>query len=92
MKKVLLIAATSLILAACAGTQFNWDSARQIKVGMAEADVVKLMGKPNRINSTDAGLQYIWVFANGFTGSVRTVSTVFNDGKVSAAPVIPDSF
>ena len=34
----------------------------------------------------------MWSFANGLTGSVRTVSVVMKDGVVVSAPVVPDSF
>ena len=44
MKKLFLTALFSVLLVGCAGTNFNWDNARQIKQGMNEKEAVALMG------------------------------------------------
>ena len=82
----------SLFLMACAGSNFKWDTARQIKQGMAETELFNLMGKPSATRSSADGVIYVWTSVNGLTGSVKTVSVIVKDGKVVSAPVIPDNF
>lgn len=91
MKKILVVALIGL-LTACAGNNFNWDSARQIKEGMSEAEMLTLMGNPNAVKSDANGLIYVWTHVNGLTGSVKTVSAVVKDGKVTSAPVVPAGY
>ena len=92
MKKVFALVISAILLAGCAGTNFSWDNARQIKQGMNEQEVLTLLGKPNLTKSSPEGLVYVWSFANGLTGSVRTVSVVMKDGVVVSAPVIPAGY
>lgn len=89
-----LIAACLLAgaLAGCAGTNFKYDNARQVKVGMTEAEVTQLMGRPYSVISTPNGQTWVWSHANGFTGSSRAVSFKFADGRVTEVPSIPESF
>lgn len=43
-----LVAASMLaLLAGCAGTDFTYDNARKVRVGMTEAEVARLMGPPS---------------------------------------------
>jgi hypothetical protein len=87
--KVFFIA---LLLSACAGTPFNFDTARQIKVDTPEADLVASMGRPYTVLSKPNGeYVYIYSFASGF-GGAKSVSYVLRDGKVTQTPVIPASF
>ena len=90
--KNLILATVVTVLAGCACTNFSWDNARQVKQGMNEQQVLTLLGKPNLTKSSPEGLVYVWSFANGLTGSVRTVSVVMKDGVVVSAPVVPDNF
>lgn len=90
-KRRLLIAAMALVLSACAGTAFNWNSARQIKSGMNEQQVAAIMGQPYLVKSGPEGLVWVWSYADAFTGA-KSVSVVFRDGKVVEAPPIPTSF
>ncbi len=83
--------ATTLILSACAGTHFDWASARQIKTGMTEQDVTAIMGPPYLVKSQNGGITWAWSYADAFTGS-KAVSVVFVDGKVVEPPPIPTSF
>nr|DAS44423.1 MAG TPA: SmpA / OmlA family [Bacteriophage sp.] len=92
MKNLILAAVVAAGLAGCAGTNFNWNNARQIKEGMSEQQVLTLLGKPNMTTSTPNGLIYVWSFANGFTGTARSVSVIMKDGVVVSAPSIPDSY
>lgn len=79
-------------LTACAGNNFSWNSARQIKQGMPESEMLEIMGKPNAVRSNPDGLVYVWTHANGITGSVRTVSAIVKDGLVISAPSIPNAY
>jgi hypothetical protein len=91
MRKIIWMLA--LVLAAgCAGTAFKWDDARKITEGMTTAEVERLVGPPNTIKSADGLLIYVWVYVNGLNGTTRTLRVDFKDGKVVAAPPIPDSF
>ena len=92
MKNLILATVVAAGLVGCAGTNFNWDNARQVKEGMSEQQVLSLLGKPNMTTSTPNGLIYVWSFANGFTGSARSVSVIMKDGVVVSAPSIPDSY
>ena len=92
MKKLFLTAFVSVLLAGCAGTNFNWDNARQIKQGMSEKEAVSLMGTPSAVRSSPEGLIYVWTHVNGMTGSIKTVSMVVKDGVVVSAPVVPDGY
>lgn len=81
----------TLCLTACAGTAFNWDSARQIKAGMTEQDVTAIMGSPYLVKSESGKLTWVWSYADAFAGA-KSVSVVFVDGKVAEPPPIPASF
>lgn len=91
MKKYLMLVSV-LFLCACAGTNFKWDNARQIRQGMTEQEVVSLLGTPTMTTSRSDGLVYVWSHANGMTGSVKSVSVVFKDGKVVSVPNIPENY
>lgn len=80
-----------LMLSACAGTAFKWDSARQITAGMNEQEVTALMGDPYLVKSQNGGVTWVWSYADAFAGT-KAVSVVFVDGKVSEPPPIPTSF
>lgn len=79
------------ILAGCAGSPFSFTDARQVKVGMSEAELQKVMGRPYSVVSRDGHQMWIYSFATGM-GNFRTVSFQTKDGKVSEVPVIPSSF
>lgn len=89
--KYLAIIFLTIYLAACAGTPFEWDQARQIKAGMTIKEVTKLIGTPTNVKSQDDGLRYVWTYVNSFSG-IRTLVVDFKDGKVIKAPPIPDEF
>lgn len=81
----------ALALSSCAGTNFTWDNARQIKSGMSEQEVTAIMGSPYLVKSESGKLTWVWSYADTFSG-VKMVSVVFNDGKVVEPPPIPSSF
>jgi len=89
MKRILLL--LTVLLVACAGTAFKWDSARQIKVGMTEQEVTAIMGAPYLVKSQAEGITWVWSYADAFAGA-KAVSVVFHDGKVAKPPPIPESF
>lgn len=88
-----LIAASLLaLLAGCAGTNFSYDNARQVKVGMTETELTRLMGPPYSVTSRGDEQMWVWSRANGFTGASRAVSFKMKDGRVVEVPQIPASF
>lgn len=85
---VLLLA---LWLAGCAsvGTAFDWDKAREVKVGTTEAELVALLGKPNSVVNHGNNQSWTWVHVSSsvFTGAEsRRVTFPLKDGKVTALP------
>jgi len=85
---LLLIAA----LSGCAGTNFSYDNARKVQVGMTEAQLIQLMGRPYMVTTRGNEQMWVWSRANGFTGLSRAVSFKMKNGVVSEIPVIPESF
>lgn len=90
MRAIVALAAAAL-MAACAGTNFDFASARQVKLGMTEAELTKIMGSPYSVVSRGDTQIWVWSHATGF-GSAKSVSYSLRDGKVIAVPTIPDSF
>lgn len=87
-----LVLTSALVVAACAGTHFDWQTARQIQPGMSEAQLTQLMGAPYMVKSEGGVQTWIWSYASGWTGSVRTVSVQLKDGAVVAAPAVPQAY
>lgn len=81
-----------LALTGCAGTDFSYDEARRVKLGMTEDQVVQLMGAPYSVVSRADGQMWVWSHANGLTGASRVISFKFKDGKVIEVPPIPSTF
>lgn len=93
MKRLVAYAFFAWLLAGCAGSgAFRWADARQIKEGMSEAEIIRLIGPPYMVTSTADGQRWLWVHANGFTGGAQSLSIPMKNGKVFAAPPIPDAF
>lgn len=91
MRKFISAVMVLAALAGCAGTNFTYDQARQVRIGMTEAEVVQLMGRPYSVVSRPDGQMWIWSRANAF-GSSKVVSFRLSEGKVVEVPDIPDSF
>lgn len=90
MKNILAIGLVAL-LSGCAGTYFTFDRAAQVKVGMTETEVQKIMGKPYLVSAGTNSTEWVWSYAD--MGSVRVVKFSFDqDGRVSAVPYIPKTF
>jgi len=93
MRQIRLAAAAAvLVLAGCAGSNFQWDAARKISVGMTGPEVERLMGPPNSVRSTANGMVWVWVHVNTLAGTSRTLSVPFKEGRVTEVPQIPESF
>lgn len=86
-----IVALLGLVLAACAGSDFDWDQARKIKPGMSEPELVSLMGKPHTVSTQGERQVWVWVYVGAFSGS-KSVSAILKDGKVAQAPTIPESY
>jgi len=76
-------------LAGCAGTNFNYDNARRVKVGMSQAEVLQIMNKPYSVTQNGSNEIWVWSRANGFTGSTRAISFILSGGFVVGVPDIP---
>ncbi|MBJ2345588.1 MULTISPECIES: outer membrane protein assembly factor BamE domain-containing protein [Pseudomonas] len=87
-----LLLASLITLSGCAGTDFSYDEARKVQVGMTEEQVVQLMGPPYSVVSRADGQMWVWSHANGVTGASRVISFKIKDGKVVEVPPIPASF
>ncbi|KAF2395376.1 outer membrane protein assembly factor BamE domain-containing protein [Pseudomonas frederiksbergensis] len=85
-------AVLAMVLSGCAGTDFSYDEARRVKVGMTEDQVTQIMGPPYSVVSRADGQMWIWSHANGMTGASRVISFRMVDGKVVEVPTIPSSF
>jgi hypothetical protein len=60
---------------------------------MSTYEVEAIMGRPYLVSSKPDGvLVYVWTHVNGLTGSTRTFSVVFKNGKSLQPPEIPSSF
>lgn len=92
MKNVLIVSLLAACLAGCAGTKFDFDQARQVKVGMTKQEVETLMGRPYMVTTKGEQELWTWSYANGMTGTSRAVTFTFKDDKVVGVPKIPDSF
>jgi outer membrane protein assembly factor BamE (lipoprotein component of BamABCDE complex) len=90
--KLLVAAVVILCITACVGAPFKWDDARKLREGMTIPEVTALIGSPTAVNATGDVLRYVWVEVNGFTGSTKTLSVDFRDGRLAKVPPIPPSF
>lgn len=93
MRRLALLAITvcTAISVGCAGTQFTWDQARQLKQGMTEQEATAVMGNPHTVRATGDKQVWVWVWVNSFTGT-QSVSAVFENGTLVEAPKIPATF
>lgn len=80
-----------VIFSGCAGTNFTWENARQLKAGMPEKDLLTLMGNPYLIRTQSDNIVYVWSYADTFNGA-KSLAVTVRDNKVTVVPQIPDSF
>jgi hypothetical protein len=86
-----LVAIIFVFLVGCAGTNFSWDNARKLKLGMNETEVVELMGPPNHINSSTNGTIWVWVWVNLYS-QTKTLTVTMKDGVLTKIPDIPKTY
>lgn len=91
MRILFAVFLSAAVLTGCAGTNFTYEQARRVEVGMTEAEVTRIMGKPYSVVSRPDGQMWVWSRANAF-GSAKAVSFRLRDGLVVEVPDIPDSF
>ena len=83
---------SAALCAACAGSGFEWDKARQIQPGMTEEQVTALMGPANDVRTQTYGVAWTWAYINPREGSARAVSVTFRDGLVVYGAGVPETF
>jgi hypothetical protein len=82
----------SVTCAACAGSDFQWDQARQIQPGMTEDQVSALMGPPTAMRTQSGGVTWTWAHVDPRVDSARAVSVGFREGRVVYGAGVPQSF
>ncbi|WP_444901479.1 hypothetical protein ACJJIG_18605 [Microbulbifer sp. SSSA007] len=92
MKKIIISFALMIVLTGCAGTKFEFQKARQIEVGMTEAQLTEMMGSPYSVTARGEDQIWVWVEVNPITMASKSVSFILRDGKVREVPKIPESF
>lgn len=89
-RRFFIIAMIAPWAASCATspTQSFWDRARQVTVGMTEAEVIALLGKPNEVLVVGKNITWKW---SAFTvgGGYRWLSLPMREGKIAAVPALP---
>lgn len=84
-------AAAIALLAACAGTKFDWEQARAVRAGMTADELQQRMGKPYAVTTRGNQTTWTYSYADVMQGS-KAVSFVLQDDKVVQTPTIPSSF
>jgi outer membrane protein assembly factor BamE (lipoprotein component of BamABCDE complex) len=82
----IIAAVLALFLTACAGTPFEWENAKAIRVGSTQAELVALLGKPYMVKS-QAG-QEVWIWSYSGLDGTKLVSYGLKDGLVTTVPII----
>jgi outer membrane protein assembly factor BamE (lipoprotein component of BamABCDE complex) len=59
MKRLIAAAILAIFFTGCAGTKIDMARARTVKVGMSEAEITQIMGKPYSVISK--GDTQVWV-------------------------------
>lgn len=90
--RIIAIMLLAAALYGCAGSSFSFDQARQVQLGMTEAEVVSILGKPYSVVARGDEQMWVWSHANSLSGAVRSVSFKMKDGKVIELPTIPNTF
>lgn len=81
------------LCAGCAGTDFEWDKARQVRPGMNEDEVRALLGPPATVRKQPWGATWTWAYVDPGPGKARAVSVGFSgDGRVVYGAGVPESF
>ena len=82
----------ALLLAGCVsmGTDYDAAAVDRLRIGMAKAEVVQMLGQPNQvIMNSDGTERLIWVHSTGsaFGANARSVGLPFDrEGKLADVP------
>jgi hypothetical protein len=76
-----LVIVFPLLLSACAsaGTPFEWDNVRNVRIGMTDSELVATMGgKPSAVSALAGGKQvWVWTYVRSHaTEKIRSTSFV----------------
>jgi hypothetical protein len=85
MGRIATLLAAALLLAACAGTRFEWSQAKKVQIGTTEAELMELLGKPYLIRTRNDVQVWVWSYADGLGGR-GVVSFELKDGRVTVVP------
>lgn len=89
MKHIVIALLISLIwLAGCATPTNTWDTARRIQVGMTTAEMVSLLGQPDKVEQLEGVESWSWNLQGG--GPDGGITVIVQDGKALRVPTIPD--
>jgi len=86
------VAFAALLLAGCVsmGTDYDAAAVDRLRIGMAKAEVVQMLGRPNQvITNSDGTERLIWAHSTGsaFGAKARSVGLPFGtDGKLTDVP------
>ena len=89
--KILPAVFCAALLAGCAGTYFTFDKATQVRVGMKEAEVVRIMGRPYLVTTSQNATEWVYSYAD-LSGARAARFTFDLAGTVISVPRIPQSF
>jgi hypothetical protein len=82
-----LVVALTLLLAGCAGTPFDWDRAKLVRVGTTQAELLAMLGKPYMVKTQATGDQ-VWIWSYTGLDGTKLVSYGLKDGHVTVVPTI----
>jgi hypothetical protein len=86
--KPFLVFVLTSILTACVGqTPFEWDRAKQVRLGMTETELRMLMGRPSKIQIKGETQMWVWSYTTP-SNTTRSISFELKDGIVTAIPYI----
>lgn len=89
--KLVSVFLLGLVLTGCVGTNFTWQQASQVKVGMTDGEVLQIMGKPYLFNSFSNRVEWIYAWGS-LSGQSRSVIFNFDtNGIVTSTPHIPSA-
>jgi hypothetical protein len=91
IRRLATAVAFAVALSACAGTDFSFEQARQVKPGMTAQQVTEIMGKPYMVTTRGDSDVWVWSHANVFSGA-QSVSFILRDGVVTSVPKLGESF
>lgn len=87
MARIALLLTLLMLSGACASTgrDFSFDDARRIKLGMTEAQVLEIMGRPTNKSIDLSGELWMWIYVTSTIGSPpnrKSFAVKLRDGQV----------